>query len=143
MGISFPVGPGTILRCDYSRGGFQPPEMVKARPVVVVSPRLPHREGLCTVVPLSGSANAHPSKWDIALELDPPLPYPFLHKSAWAKCDMVATVAFSRLDLFRTDRDQYGKRRYLHPKLSVYDLSRIHDGILYALGLGNLTLRSE
>jgi hypothetical protein len=22
-----PVGPGTILRCDYNRGGFQPPEM--------------------------------------------------------------------------------------------------------------------
>ena len=47
MGISYPVGPGTILRCDYSRGGFQPPEMVKARPAVVISPRLPHRAGLC------------------------------------------------------------------------------------------------
>lgn len=30
MGIKFPVGPGTLLPCDYSRGGFQPPEMVKA-----------------------------------------------------------------------------------------------------------------
>jgi hypothetical protein len=25
MGITYPVGPGSILRCDYNRGGFQPP----------------------------------------------------------------------------------------------------------------------
>jgi uncharacterized protein YifN (PemK superfamily) len=47
MGIKYPVGIGTILLCDYSRGGFQPPEMVKKRPAVVISPRLPHRDGLC------------------------------------------------------------------------------------------------
>lgn len=143
MGISYPVGPGTILRCDYSRGGFQPPEMVKARPAVVISPRLPHRAGLCTVVPISGDANEHPSAWDIRIEFDPPLPYPFGHSVAWAKCDMLATVAFDRLDLFQTDRDQYGKRKYLHPKVLTDDLVRIRNGVLFALGLGNLTLTGE
>src|SRR5215217_2612804 len=51
MALTYSVGPGTILRCDYSRGGFQEPEMVKARPAVVLSPRLPHRDSLCTIVP--------------------------------------------------------------------------------------------
>jgi mRNA interferase MazF len=143
MGISYPVGPGAILRCDYNKGGFQPPEMVKARPAVVISPRLPHRDGLCSVVPLSGDPNDHPSAWDVRLEFDPPLPYPFTYGVAWAKCDMLATVGFARLDLFQTDRDQYGKRKYLHPKVSAVDLGRIRGGVLFALGLGNLTLTGE
>ncbi|WP_080586280.1 type II toxin-antitoxin system PemK/MazF family toxin [Bradyrhizobium elkanii] len=143
MGIKYASGPGTILRCDYSRGGFKPPEMVKPRPAVIISPRLPHRDGLCTVVPISGSPNEHASAWDIRLEFDPPLPHPFVYRDAWAKCDMLATVAFERLDLFHTDRDQYGKRKYLHPKVSEEDLHRIRTGILFALGMGNLTLTGE
>jgi mRNA interferase MazF len=117
--------------------------MIKARPAVVISPRLPHRNWLCTVVPLSGDANEYPSAWDIQIDFDPPLPYPFLNPVAWAKCDMLATVGFDRLDLFRTDRDQYGKRKYLHPKVSEVDLARIRTGVLFALGLGNLTLTKE
>ena len=143
MGIKYPVGPGAILRCDYNRGGFKAPEMVKARPAVVISPRLPHRDGLCTVVPLSGDPNEHESAWDIRLEFDPPLPHPFTYGVAWAKCDMLATVSFDRLDMFQTARDQYGKRKYLHPKVSAADLVRIRQGVLFALGLGNLTLTSK
>jgi hypothetical protein len=56
---------------------------------------------------------------------------------------MLATVGFARLDLFQTDRDQYGKRKYLHPKVLPADLGRIRDGVLFALGLGNLTLTPE
>src|ERR1700681_4917614 len=100
MGIKFPVGVGTILLCDYSRGGFQPPEMVKKRPAVVVSPRLPHRNALCGVVPISGEPNAHATSYEIKLKFAPPLPYPFSYEFGWAKCDMVATVSFERLDLF-------------------------------------------
>jgi hypothetical protein len=51
---------------------------------------------------------------------------------AWAKCDMLATVGFERLDLFHTARDQYGKRRYLHPKLTGADLERVKSGVLHA-----------
>jgi uncharacterized protein YifN (PemK superfamily) len=143
MAIKFAVGPGTILRCDYDRGGFQAPEMVKARPAVVVSPRLPHRDGLCTVVPISGDAGDHEVEYVVRLEFEPALPEPYSYKVAWAKCDMLATVAFERLDLFRTGRDQYGKRKYLHPKVSAQDLVRIRMGVLFALGLGNLTLTGK
>lgn len=37
MPIKFPVAPGTVLLCDYSTG-FLPPEMVKLKPAIVVSP---------------------------------------------------------------------------------------------------------
>jgi hypothetical protein len=56
---------------------------------------------------------------------------------------MLATVGFARLDMFQTDRDQYGQRKYLRPKVSAVDLGRIRAGILFALGLGNLTLTGE
>jgi mRNA interferase MazF len=56
---------------------------------------------------------------------------------------MLATVGFARLDMFQTDRDQYGKRKYLHPRVSAVDLDRIRHGVLFALGLGNLTLTGE
>ncbi|WP_198669160.1 type II toxin-antitoxin system PemK/MazF family toxin [Elioraea thermophila] len=59
MPILYPVAAGTILLCDDDTG-FRPPEMVKRRPVVVVSPRLPHRDGLATVVPLSTTAPREP-----------------------------------------------------------------------------------
>jgi mRNA interferase MazF len=44
---------GQILICDFS-SGFVEPEMVKVRPVVVISPK-PRKSihSLCTVVPLS------------------------------------------------------------------------------------------
>lgn len=71
------------------------------------------------------------------------MPYPFVYGVAWAKCDMLATVGFERLDLFRTERDQYGKRKYLHPKVPPQILNKIRNGVLFALGLGNLTLTGE
>ena len=140
MAIRFPVGPGTILLCDYSLGGFREPEMVKRRPALVVSPRLPYRDGLCTVVPLSGTPPARDVAYVVKLALLEPLPEPFEQRYWWAKCDMIATVGFSRLDLFRTGRDQSGKRKYLHPVLPKSDMERVICGILAALGVDRLTI---
>ncbi|WP_366938186.1 type II toxin-antitoxin system PemK/MazF family toxin [uncultured Brevundimonas sp.] len=44
--------PGTIVRVDLN-DGFRPPEMVKRRPCIVLSPPIRDRKQLCTVVPLS------------------------------------------------------------------------------------------
>jgi len=38
LALQFSPAPGAIVICDYSTG-FRPPEMVKVRPVVVISPR--------------------------------------------------------------------------------------------------------
>jgi mRNA interferase MazF len=109
--------------------------MIKARPVIVVSPRLPHRDGLCTVVPLSGTPPARHVDYVVEFKFDPPLPYPFVYEIAWAKCDMLATVAFKRLDLFRSERDQTGKRKYIAPKLPAEDFEKVQRAVLCALGL--------
>lgn len=124
-----------MLLCDYSLGGFREPEMVKRRPAVVISPRLPHRDHLCTVIPLSSSPGARELDYIVRLEITEPLPEPFDYRVMWAKCDMMATVSFERLDLFRTVRDHTGKRRYLQPKLPEADLQRVRRGVLYSLGI--------
>jgi mRNA interferase MazF len=134
MAIQVAVGPGTILLCDYSLGGFREPEMVKRRPAIVLSPRLPFRDWLCSVVPLSSSPPLHLVDYVVQLTL-PALPAPFEEPVCWAKCDMVATVSFKRLDLFRTGRDQFGKRKYIHPVLAAEDFDRVRQGVLAALGL--------
>ena len=143
MGITYPVAVGTVLLCDYSRGGFQPPEMVKKRPAIVISPRLPYRDKLCTVVPLSSDEPDRELNYVVRLEFEPSLPHPFPYKVFWAKCDMMATVSFERLDLFHTARDNDGKRKYLHPKVPIADLNKVRRGLLHAIGLGNLTLTGE
>ena len=138
MPLLFPVLPGTILLCDYTRG-FRLPEMVKRRSVIVISPRLPHRDYLWAVVPLSTTAPARDVAYVCRLELARPLPPPFDAAVCWAKADMVATVGFERLDLFRTGRDRTGRRQYLHPRLSDADLTRVRAAVLHGLGLGSLT----
>ena len=50
MALSYYPSIGEIVLCDYR--GFIEPEMIKTRPVVVVSPRLRRRGNLIGVVPL-------------------------------------------------------------------------------------------
>jgi len=126
MGLSFHPHPGHILICDFS--GFKAPEIVKRRPVIVVSSKLPYRAGLATVVPISLtpplreveyavklSRNYHPKE-----EIDLP---------CWAKCDLLANVSLERLDRFKVDR-----RKYIAPKATVEDLQRVRAGVIAALG---------
>ncbi|MBF0375064.1 MAG: type II toxin-antitoxin system PemK/MazF family toxin [Alphaproteobacteria bacterium] len=138
MALLYPVPPGTVLLCNYDTG-FRPPEMVKRRPAVVISPRLPHREGLCTVVPLSTTPPERQVPYVCRLVLAQPLPGPFTALTVWAKADMLATVAFERLDLFRSGRGTDGRRQYLRPRISAEDLYRMRQCVALALGLGALT----
>ncbi len=96
MAITFHPKSGTVLICDFSTG-FQPPEMVKRRPVVVMSPRRRHHSGLCLVVPFS---TVKPDPVEAVHHLIPVGSYPFFHRQTdvWAKGDMLTCVAFRRLD---------------------------------------------
>ncbi|WP_116969217.1 type II toxin-antitoxin system PemK/MazF family toxin [Blastomonas sp. UPD001] len=87
--------------------------MVKRRPAIVLVGRLPRRDLLHTIVPLSGTPSDERNDYHCRLELERPLPAPFDETVWWAKCDMLATVSLRRLDLFRTARDHEGKRQYL------------------------------
>lgn len=136
MPLNYPVKPRTIVLCDYSLGGFRAPEMVKRRPAVVISGQLPRRNNLLTVVPLSGTASDPRNLYHCRIELSDPLPDPFAETEWWVKADMIATVGLQRLDLFRTDRDQYGKRKYLtNLKVSEEQFAQILDAVRHSLGI--------
>lgn len=135
MAITFHPAHGTVLMCDFS--GFQPPEMVKKRPVVVVSPKRNNSQ-LCLVVPLSSVA-PNPIE-DHHHCLGPAsLPAKLAETPTWAKCDMITTVALTRLDRVADGRGPQGARKYTTKKVSDDDMRAIRRGILSALGLKTLT----
>jgi uncharacterized protein YifN (PemK superfamily) len=65
---------GDVLVCDFP-DCFAEPEMVKARPVVVVNRELPGRPKLCTFVSLSTPAPVPPQPYhcEVALSRMAPL----------------------------------------------------------------------
>jgi uncharacterized protein YifN (PemK superfamily) len=130
MPLSFHPGAGTIVICDFSTG-FQAPEMVKVRPVVIVSPRRRGGGGLATVVPLSSTQPAPAEPWHYRL---PPGVYPPARSPMWAKCDMLATVSLGRLDRVKV-RDAAGKRSFAVYQVGAVHLAAIQTGIRAALDL--------
>ena len=129
MALAFHPPPGAIVICDFTTG-FQPPEMVKVRPVVVISPR--RRTGqLVTVVPLSSTPPVISEPWHHQIA---PGAYPPARGPMWAKCDMVQTVALARLDRVRT-RAADGRRVYLMPLLGGPEMAAILAAVKAALGI--------
>jgi len=134
MTLKFHPEPGTVLICDYGTAA-KPPEMVKRRPVVVVSPKFKHRTGLCTVVPLSTREPVPVEKYHTVVRLDPPLPAPFESPTAWAKCDMISAVSFERLDLIAGPRGLDGRRVYRTGTISAQDLRNVLVAVIASLGI--------
>jgi mRNA interferase MazF len=130
MAIRFYPRAGQILMCDFT--GFHPPEMVKRRPVVVISPRLPYRSEIVAIVPLSTTAPHHDLPYCYRLsrnygpgeEADHP---------CWAKCDMVMNLSKARMDAFKV-----GRRQYEVPELTPEDLFGVRLAVLHGLGLDRL-----
>lgn len=56
MALKYQPKEATVLMCDFS--GFQVPEMIKVRPVVVLRKHSQNRQ-LVTIVPLSTTAPDH------------------------------------------------------------------------------------
>ena len=140
MPIKYPLRIGTIVWCNYDLGGFTPPEMIKKRLAVVVSPRLPQRDKLATVVPLSTTPPHRDISYQCKIEIEKDLPKPYTSKVVWAKCDMMATVSYSRLDLIRDGRNETtGKRKYLQLFIGDENLNKIRTSLLCSLGLEALT----
>ena len=121
MPIAFHPNAGTLLVCDFS--GMVEPEMVKSRPVVVVSPRLRHRTGLCTVVPLSTTKPITIMSWHCKIVLDEPISSKWHETEMWAKCDMLYTMRFERLDRFHKRVES--KRKYYDKILGAEQLLSI------------------
>nr|WP_181374949.1 type II toxin-antitoxin system PemK/MazF family toxin [Polaromonas sp. H8N]AWD72274.1 toxin, PemK superfamily [Polaromonas sp. H8N] len=137
MAIHYHPEQGTILVCDFT--GFIIPEMTKRRPVVVVSPRLRRRSGLCTVVPLSTTDPNPVEPYHYRLHTIPPLPSPYDKPAHWVKTDMVYTVSFERLFLMRSGMGADGKRIYDQRVIDKADMLKIQAALLHGIGLTNLT----
>lgn len=116
---------GQILMCDFDRGSV-PPEMVKRRPVVVVSPSESHSRKLCTVIPLSSTPPTPAKAWHYALQ-ESPLVSIMGNAQTWAKCDMIYTVSFDRLD--KPHRRTRNGREYVSLKLSPADMAGVIAGV--------------
>lgn len=129
---------GTVLICDFNHG-FKEPEMVKRRPVVVISPKIRARPDLCTVVALSTSAPSPVMQYHCQIDLRPRLPHPWTSDGVWVKGDMVNAVGFHRLNLVRMGKDRTGKRIYLYDAISDCNIKKIRQCVLRAIGLSLLT----
>ena len=122
---------GELLMCDFT--GFKVPEMIKTRPVVVVSPR---RRGsaarLCTIVPLSTVAPNPVLKYHHPM--DPKsLPLSLRTAVSWAKCDMLYAVSLDRLSRVRFKMGS--QRVYVRQQILSADLDAIRRAVVLALGL--------
>ena len=133
MPFYFYPRPGKLLICNFDTG-FKPPEMVKKRPVVVISPRFRRKHPLCTVVPLSTTV---PDPLEPYHHRMNPQSLPgYLAKSeTWAKCDMLATVSLERFDRVLIGRNADGRRIYVAESVTADDLDAIRRCVAIALGL--------
>ncbi|MBN1394766.1 MAG: type II toxin-antitoxin system PemK/MazF family toxin [Pirellulales bacterium] len=130
MPVNFHPKPGQVLICDFNTG-FRPPEMVKKRPVVVISKC---RSQLVTVVPISTVEPCPVEKWHHELQ-GLSLPVSLRRKRCWAKCDMVATVALWRLDRVCVGKHPTtGKRIYVSHVVCPQDFAAIRSAVLAGLG---------
>lgn len=129
--LQFHLKTGEVVICNFETG-FVVPEMVKSRPVVVISKSSTHWRKLCTVVPLSTTTPSRVEVWHVLMRnpLDRILPRHHAFSRAvdvWAKCDMITTVCFSRIT--RPHDRQGGQRRYTATKLCEADLDAVFVGV--------------
>lgn len=136
MPLPFHPHPGTVLVCNFDTG-FRPPEMVKVRPVVVVSPRRRRGSGLCTVVPLSSTAPDPVEPHHLQIHPES-LPARLAKGQTWAKGDMLYTVSFERLDRVRDGKDRNGRRRYVAPRLPPAEFQAVQRAVAIGLGLDQM-----
>jgi len=133
MTVTIDPLPGTIVRVDLSQG-FKPPEMVKRRPAIVLSPPINDRTRLCTIVPLSTKTPRAVHDHHMKLTFDPLLPYPYESPTMWVKGDIVLTVAFHRLRLLFSGWDG-GQRVYDVRVLEQATLTKVQNCVRAGLGL--------
>lgn len=132
MAIHFQPKCGAVLVCDFH--GYIEPEIVKRRPVIVISPQMSDRPDLCTVVPCSTTEPFPIKPYHYKLLINPLWPGPYNSPFQWIKGDLVYTVSFDRLFVMANGRDSSGKRIFDPPVLSTDELKKVKGCVLSALG---------
>lgn len=106
--------------------------MTKKRPVIVISPKLPYRSQIVTVVPISTTAPKHDLPFVVKLSRNYH-PTDEAQPETWAKCDMVTNLSLERLSAFKV-----APKKYAYPTLAPDDLKAVRHGVIHGLGLGHL-----
>jgi mRNA interferase MazF len=134
MPLQFPPYPGAILRCDFQ--GFKEPEMVKPRPVIVISPKAERmNRRICTIVPLS---TTHPNpiqRYNLKITLPGIILPNGIRRECWVKGDMIYALSLDRLDLYRLGKDGQGKRAYYYDRIDNNALFEIRKAVGHSIGL--------
>lgn len=114
---------------------FREPEIVKKRPVIVMTKELKGRKNLCTVVPLSTTAPDPVREYHVKIA-EAGLPKSLQSQHHWAKCDMLYTLCLDRLDRVQCGRDRTtGQRIYETGRINVDEIAKVRAAILYALSV--------
>lgn len=114
--------------------------MVKKRPAIVISPHDRLGYNLVHVVPLSTTTPVPVCTHHIPITMPPQL-VGFeiwgitIAENCWAKCDIVNTVAFARLDLIPMGKDVAGKRVYSNHRIDVNTLNNIRKAFARKMGI--------
>lgn len=125
--LKFQPKPGSIIYCDYR--GFIAPEMVKKRPVIVIS-KHKHNSRLLGVVPISTTEPVPALEYHI--QMDPVFcEINLSSEKSWVKCDMVNVVSLERLNLVRNKHS--GQRDT--PNVGVDFLNKIKEAVKKAHNL--------
>lgn len=162
--ISGNVRIGGIYECDFGsykkiNGGLTvsrdeaddtdlnyriPNEMIKRRPVVVIS----RHKGLCTVVPVSATeekAHKNPKKdmiiQGVCVPLQGHMPQTHFYTSGccWAICYAAQTIDIGRLrDIYNRDVSEF-----VRTTVSSEMLLKLRFGVIKAIGLSSLVPSSE
>jgi len=125
---------GDVLMCAFP-DCLREPEMIKTRPVVVVTKEHRGRPSLCTVVPLSTTRPDPVLDFHVRID-EQRLPRTLSNHATWAKCDMLYTLNLDRLDRVRGGMNRRtGQRIYETGRISVEELAMVRRAIAFALGL--------
>lgn len=137
--LQYPPNRGRIIIVNFELAGTAVvPEIVKARPCLVVQNNGLLRGPLVTVVPLSTTpprrVMPYHHKMDHRSFRDLPADYGGQAMERWAKCDYVATVSLDRcVDPY--SRPPHQARRYVKVKAIQADIEAVEKCILWALGI--------
>ncbi len=113
--------------------------MQKTRAVIVISPKITARPGLCTIVPLSMTPPDKVMPYHMQLTIRPVLPTPYKSDGVWLKGDMLYAVSHKRLHFIYDGKNAAGKRRNYYHTLSGEQMQAVRRCVLHGLGMSGLT----
>lgn len=134
MALLFHPKIGDVLMCEFPQC-LREPEIVKKRPVIVLTREHKGRPKLCTVVPLSTTEPDPVREYHVKIA-EAGLPKSLRSRHHWAKCDMLYTLCLDRLDRVQCGRDKTtGQRIFETGRINVDEIVKVRSAVLYALSI--------